>query len=967
MESILKKLNIRANEKAIFFNFFLFNLFLYAGIFLGRAIRDALFFSNIGAQYLPGIFILNAVTMTIFGPRFIKWTGEGYSLKKVAMALLAVSTVIIALFSFLFSLNPPGNIPGTSFPLLNGFIILFYWLTEIPIFLMLMLIWIIADNYISESQGQRINPKIIGGGHIGIVIGGIIAVFAPGLFNIKMQTLAYVWAGIAFLEVLMVAIIYKACKPLPREIVEENSEKEGVEVRKKSNLATVKKYKFSFYFLFVTLFNFFLFGINDYMLNTRAGEAGINEGQLILILGYFTIGFGLLSAVVQFSLFTKIIKKFGIAGANLGGASIFVFGAIILLITSTHMFEPFQNWFLNISGIEKAKLFLFGIAIVRFGGYVAEYLFNQSLLPALYGSIPSEDRGVIRSFIEGPFTQMVFGATGIFLILYEAVFKNNDKTNLDLLVLLGAVSASLMLFFSWLMIPEYREILKVSKRSVTEKILAAVIGDIDRPKLLRLFDKNSSFVTTALVDFLSKNKKHEFVGDIFSQFGKNRTVNIAVINGIIELNNLEYFDKLVNKFIEFAPNSRKMERFKRSDAGEIRTFLSAFYRMRHNYDVFSMFEEIEHNKYCSIEQKQEIIYFFSKLDNKNGIIKANKILENLDDKNLAIKLSAEVGFDNFAAEIQAELAGLIASIEEEGNDSQFERLKELLSIVPKINYSTQVMLFDAFKKVLGSFKFLEVRSVGFSVAKKMIDKNVFLPLIAVDLFSKENSGLPIEELPALLADIPAVGEKEISYLQTFQQDFSKECIPIHNNHFSINHLLEDYISQGNPALMLNAYRVLNRRIKSHIEDNYTLEKPGTLFENALKKLYLIWTVVEESKVDNDSEYLLAKKRAEVYFKQSLLYSLSLLPESDPFDVEQFYKNLMSGNRLLKDNSITLLEQALPRSYFKKIDEYFYIDDDANPGKESELAAKARLIYGNEAESSNALKFFNDDILNRLRQ
>lgn len=966
MESILKKLNVRPSEKAIFFSFFLFNLILYAGIFLGRAIRDALFFSNVGAEYLPGIFILNAVTMTIFGPKFTKWTAGGYSLKKISMILLAVSATIITLFSFLFSMNPPGNIPGTTFPLLNGLIILFYWLTEIPIFLMLMLIWIIADNYISESQGQRINPKIIGGGHIGIVIGGIIAVFAPSLFNIKMQSLSYVWAGIAFLEVVMVTVIYKACKPLPRETDEEESEKESVEVKKTSNLATVKKYKFSFYFLFVTLFNFFLFGINDYMLNTRANEAGIHEGQLISILGYFTIGFGLLSAFIQFSFFTKIIKKFGIARANLGGALIFVGGAIILLITSTHMFEPFQNWFVTISGIEKAQLFLFGIAIVRFGGYVAEYLFNQSLLPALYGSIPSEDRGVIRSFIEGPFTQSVFGATGIFLILYELVFKNGNKTNLDLLVLLGAVSAVLMLVFSKLMIPEYTKIIKLSKRSVAEKILASMVGEIDRSKVQGLFAKNSTFVTTSLIDFLSKNKKLEFVEDIFSQFGKNRKINIAVINGIIELDNQEHFDLLVKKFIEFDPDGQKMVRFKYTDSGEIRALLSGFYRMHHNYDVFSMFREIEDNDYCTIEQKREIIYFFSKLENKNGIIKANKILESLDDKKLAIKLSAEIGFDNFAADIRTELGELIESLKKEETDSRFERLKELLFVIPKINYSIQAMLFDTFKKVLESLAFMEVRSIGVKIAKQMIDKHVFLSLAAVDYFSRGGGGLPIEELPGLLADVPLVDEKEISYLQAYRDDFSKDNIPLYNSHFSVNHLMENYTREGKPALALNAYRVLSRRIRADIEENYKVEKPEALFVHELKKLYLAWAVAEESRVANEPAYLFARKRAESYYKKSLLYSLSLLPDSDPFDVEEFYKNLMSGNRLLKDNSITLLEQAVPtREYFKMIDEYFYIDDDGNPAKEIELAARARELYKGEAQASNALTLFNDDILNRL--
>lgn len=96
-------------------------------------------------------------------------------------------------------------------------IAIFYWVTEIPIFLMLNLIWIISEKYISESMGQRLNPKIIDGGHVGIVIGGCIAVFSPSFFKISMQSLTYVWGGILFVAMLMTLIVYKVCLPLPKE------------------------------------------------------------------------------------------------------------------------------------------------------------------------------------------------------------------------------------------------------------------------------------------------------------------------------------------------------------------------------------------------------------------------------------------------------------------------------------------------------------------------------------------------------------------------------------------------------------------------------------------------------------------------------------------------------------------------------------------------------------------------------
>lgn len=972
MEKILEKLNIHPHEKTLFFNFFLFNLVLYTGIFLGRAIRDALFFSKIGVDYLPLIFIINAITMSIFGTFFARWTGKGYSLKKISLRLFSYSALIILLFSFLFALDLSGNVPNTALSLEKSVIFVFYFMTEIPLFLMVVVIWIIADGYISESMGQRLNPKIIGGGHIGIVFGGLIAVFAPGLFHIQMKSLSYVWGGIVIFEIFMIVLIYKVCKPLPAEEEEElfeeeqNQEKTGLLKVFMNSFKIVKKHKYSVYFALITLFTFFLFSINDYMLNSRAIEAGISEKKLVTILGYFTIGFGLFSAFFQFTFSTKIIKKFGIAKTHLSSGIVFALGSIVLFLTSTHMFEPVQKLIMQISGLEKAWLLLYGIAFARFGGYIAEYLFNQSLIPSIYGALPEEDREITRAFIEGTFIQMVFGMTGILLICYKLIFKDN----LDLLILLGAVSGSLMLTFAWLMIDQYKKMLTLSKTSIKDRILSKLIGPaIDVKKFQSFFAKKNTFITTSLMEFLAKSGKEEFAEEIFNQFGKNCKINVSVIDGIITLNNLEYFDKLLEKFIEFDSN-RQFTRFKRENRLEIRALLSGFYRMHHNYDVMDMFAGVEENPNLTDDQKQEIIYFFSRLDNKAGIIKASYILQNVGDEELKLKLSAEVGFDHFSKKIQT---GLEKLMEPGDKKPDIEGLGELINIAAKINYSRRDVLFGIFKLILNSLRFLEVRPLSLSVARDMIREDSFLALIAVDYFSKEiqnhsisNYLFPVEELPGLLLNTPIIGEKEVVYLKGIYNDFSMETLPISNNHFSINCLLEDYIQKSNPALALNSYRVLSQRMKNKIEgEDYSIKNADLLAENEFKKLYLTWVVMKTFKVDNPAIYLFSQKRVDMYYKKSLLYSLSLLPDSDPFDVEHYYDNLMSNNRTLRDNTITLLEQALPRYYFKKIDEYFYIDDESNTLRENELAAKARELYPGESVFDKALPIFKDELLIKL--
>jgi len=988
-DKLLKALSIRPNEKRIFFYFFLFNLVLYAGIFLGRAIRDGLFFSKVGANYLPLVFIANAISMSIFGTYFGRWTGGKYSLKKVSISLFFYSAIIILAFSFLFSLDISGDIPNFDFSLEQLLIIVFYWLTEIPIFLMIVVIWIIAGNYISESMGQRLNPKIIGGGHIGIVLGGVIAVFAPSIFNIQMKSLSYLWGGIVILEILMILLIYKKCKSLPTEPEEEiiekmlQEEKAGFFEDFKNSFKVVRKYKFSVYFAMIALFNFFLFGINDYMLNSRAIEAGLNEDKLIAILGVFTIGFGVLSAITQFAFMTKIIKKFGIAKANMGGALIFVIGFSILFLTSTNMFEPLQDLIVKVTGMQKAWLLLYGIALVRFGGYIAEYLFNQSMLPPIYGAVPEEDREVTRTFIEGTFVQMVFGLTGLFLIAYRFAFKQN----LDLMILLGGIAASLMLLFSWRLISEYKEMIKLGKKNLREQFIEIVVGDPDREKVKELFKRKNRFIKNSLIEFLCKLKKEQFLGDIYNQLGEDPKINIPVINGIIEFNNLEYFGRLLDEYIEFDRKTNTFLGFKRFHQGEVRALLSGFYRMYHSYDVFSIFRNIEKDEALPIEHMQEIVFFFSRLENKNGIIKANAILEHLEskDEKCAQALSAEIGFDDFADSIYEQITGLIDSLpslietgkidrpgienEEKLRAEKTEELCKYLHLVEKINYSDQSVLFKTFERILDALNIMELRSQALDIAKKMISKSILLPIIAVKNLTKNDPEIPVEELPFLLSDVPPLNAKDLKYLANAYPEYSVDEMPVVEEYFSVNALLESFINVGKPALVLNSYNVLNQRIRNNVENNYKYENANAFFQNELKKLYLACILAWEFKPVDHSVYLFAKKRVHLYQK-NLLYSLSLLPEvmgSDNFEVELFYRNLTSGNRLLKDNSITLLEQILPRNYFRDIDDYYYLDDENNPSREEELAEKAKERYKEDAELNKIYEILNDGILINLIQ
>ena len=95
---------------------------------------------------------------------------------------------------------------------------------------------------------------------------------------------------------------------------------------------------------------------------------------------------------------------------------------------------------------------------VRICGWAAEFLFNQSLLPFIYGALPQAEEQRGRLFIEGPVTALTNGAVGIFLIGYFWAFAEADSESygfrLDLLYFIGIIAAAVMWFWSKKMIPE---------------------------------------------------------------------------------------------------------------------------------------------------------------------------------------------------------------------------------------------------------------------------------------------------------------------------------------------------------------------------------------------------------------------------------------------------------------------------------------------------------------------------------
>jgi len=467
--------------------FIVFNFIIYISVFMGRIIRDSyLFTQEYGEQIFPLVLILNAIIITYVSSRLDEWD------KKLGRKLFfAFSFLGSALFFLIFGVlsHPKASI---WFPLLE-FIprykliaaFIFYLFAETPIFLSMNLIWIITADYFTEQQGQKDYPKISSFGLLGISIGAVLTLLSGKYF--PLYYLNFLWSILCILLFIVSFYILTYCQKLP--VIEDVTVDE--EISEETKITFIKwlqgefkwmyNYRFMWLFCIVTICNFALLAIFDQTLANGAIHIGLSGESLSEILAWFTLVFGIGATFFQYYKFPKILDKKGVARVNMYAPGFMFLGAVCYLLFASDFLEPVWK-LLNIN----TEFYLLHIIIgARITGWIAEYLFNQSMLPFVYGAMPSQDESRGRFLIEGPVTALTNGSVGLFLLLYFQFFKTGSVGygyKLDLLFVIALVTSGLMWIWSRQMIPEFRKVLR--KRAMEGELSDEKINIAYRPDLV---------------------------------------------------------------------------------------------------------------------------------------------------------------------------------------------------------------------------------------------------------------------------------------------------------------------------------------------------------------------------------------------------------------------------------------------------------------------------------------------------
>lgn len=534
----------RIKNKALFW-FASFNFLIFTTVFLGRILRDSLLFTTPGGdKYFPIVLIINAVLMTWFGGKIGLWW-EKQGAKNLLIYAFGGSALWFFTMGIVLQYQPPTFV-----------VALFYLGSELPIFLAMNLIWILADDYFSEQGGQRDFPQISAVGQLGIVLASLLMLSQNSALipEISSEKMLFGVSALNFLLLLCSLTILRkldsirsSTEWLPATLdnhAEDATTSVSFLQQAKADRQWAKQIRFLWLFTLATVCNFVLLGIFDQTLANGAAANNIDAGELGQLIAKWTLGFGIAAAFFQWFIFPALLDKLGVAKLNLFAPTAMLIGTLSYLIFADDFFSPIWTRieFDPVSSMGIINILLFA----RICGWVAEFLFNQTLLPLVYGALPSDKVSRGRFFVEGPVTAVTNGVAGLFLLVYFTFFQTSNSATgfkLDLLFMVAFVAAIFMLYWSVQMVPEFKNILLERLRQGDDVDLEQYekeFGEIDKEAWHGIAEiplRNATTIST-----VAQLRGTDSVPQLLNAFHSgNDDIKAAVVEALIQLNAREAF------------------------------------------------------------------------------------------------------------------------------------------------------------------------------------------------------------------------------------------------------------------------------------------------------------------------------------------------------------------------------------------------------------------------------------------
>ena len=370
MSALSKRLSIQSADRhrlrlmiPVFFS-------LGVGEVLGISSATSIFTIRYGVEYLPLMYVLEAIGLLLFSvviadlsgrmerPRFLRVT---YGM----MAVLVLVNGLLLLFSKL-----------TSFALWPVFYPILLVSSMVVFFQLTPLIWLIAVDICPTQQAKRLFPILAGSSTIGCIVAGIMGkLLAP----VGVEIIYFLWAffllggGLFLFKTIQYYIA-----PLQSQSVEESPDL-------KDSITSVYRSRFLLGMLGLLTLIMTLFFLMDYQFNTIARMSYSNEAQLAGFLGVFLAVSNVVAVVIELGFLSRIMARLGV-------------GNVILLVTAGLGLSFVLIIFLGSGPLALGEVFI-SYLIVK----IMVNVLGEPSYQLLFKVVPAKERDGVRFLVEALF------------------------------------------------------------------------------------------------------------------------------------------------------------------------------------------------------------------------------------------------------------------------------------------------------------------------------------------------------------------------------------------------------------------------------------------------------------------------------------------------------------------------------------------------------------------------------------
>ena len=298
IDRLNRLLRVEPGEWQKLAQFALFGFLLQMGLGIGFSAGDAAFFSHVGADALPVIFMLTPAVMLVYTGLFSVLMVR-FSLNHMVMATLAM---LVAGGVILWALLGRAGDSAPLYYVLKLYLAMWY-------IALYSLFWNFTDAYFDIQDAKRLFPLFAAFCALGTAAGALIVNLLAAV--VPLPSFLLLWAGIALATMPLARSLGRRWPQLSESDTEESGQPAGVaeQVAMMANSFRTSRYTLVLTAtLFVTLL---MTNLAEYQY-AAVLQRGRNEAQLAALFGALYAASNIFNLLVCLFVFNRLVMRLGV-------------------------------------------------------------------------------------------------------------------------------------------------------------------------------------------------------------------------------------------------------------------------------------------------------------------------------------------------------------------------------------------------------------------------------------------------------------------------------------------------------------------------------------------------------------------------------------------------------------------------------------------------------------------------------